>query len=101
MTSRFVAAGQVDGNAPGGPQAAQQEDGRKEAPKNAQWEAAKRQLEEERKQREEQRVKAASGEEKSLYDILQANKGKSVNCRGVEDVLPVTAITAGLAAAGT
>lgn len=34
-----------------------------------------KELDAERKRREEARHKAASGEEKSLYDILQANKG--------------------------
>lgn len=42
--------------------------------KNAEWEKAQAQLEAERKQREEARVKAAQGEEPSLYAILQANK---------------------------
>jgi hypothetical protein len=41
----------------------------------AEWEAVQKQLEAERRQREEQRVKAATGDEKSLYDILQENKG--------------------------
>lgn len=47
----------------------------KEAPKNTEWEAVQKELEAERKRRDEQRVKAASGEEKSLFEILQANKG--------------------------
>ncbi|PHH74936.1 hypothetical protein CDD80_2747 [Ophiocordyceps camponoti-rufipedis] len=41
----------------------------------AEWESVQRELAAERKRREEARVKAAGGEEKSLYDILQANKG--------------------------
>ena len=43
--------------------------------KNIEWEAVQKELDAERKRREEARHKAASGEEKSLYDILQANKG--------------------------
>lgn len=43
--------------------------------KNTEWEAVQQELEAERKRREEARLKAATGEEKSLYDILQANKG--------------------------
>ncbi|KAM0245106.1 hypothetical protein ACHAP5_005646 [Fusarium lateritium] len=43
--------------------------------KSKEWEAVQQQLEAERKRREEQRVKAATGEgEKTLYDVLQANK---------------------------
>ncbi|KAF4445554.1 nefa-interacting nuclear protein nip30 [Fusarium austroafricanum] len=43
--------------------------------KSEEWEAVQQQLETERKRREEQRIKAATGEgEKSLYDVLQANK---------------------------
>ncbi|KAF4585355.1 putative NEFA-interacting nuclear protein NIP30 [Ophiocordyceps camponoti-floridani] len=40
----------------------------------ADWESVQRELAAERKKREEARAKAAAGEEKSLYDILQANK---------------------------
>ncbi|PFH58048.1 hypothetical protein XA68_14234 [Ophiocordyceps unilateralis] len=40
----------------------------------AEWEAVQQELAAERKRREEARLKAAGGEEKSLYDILQANK---------------------------
>lgn len=42
---------------------------------SAEWEAVQKQLEAERQLREEQRRKAVTGEEKSLYDILQENKG--------------------------
>lgn len=41
------------------------------------WAAVQQELENARKARAEQRVKAASGEERSLYDVLQANKGLS------------------------
>lgn len=43
------------------------------------WETVQRELEAERRRREEQRIKAASGEEKSLYDILQENKGLCIS----------------------
>lgn len=44
--------------------------------KTKEWEAVQQELEADRRRREEQRVKAASGEgERSLFDILEANKG--------------------------
>lgn len=46
------------------------------AKKNTEWEAVQKELEAERRRREEARVKAVEGGgEKSLYDVLQANKG--------------------------
>ncbi|EFQ32504.1 hypothetical protein CGRA01v4_05937 [Colletotrichum graminicola] len=45
-----------------------------EAKKKAEWEIVQRELEAERKRREEARVKSVEGGEKSLYDVLQANK---------------------------
>ncbi|KND90144.1 hypothetical protein TOPH_05119 [Tolypocladium ophioglossoides CBS 100239] len=42
--------------------------------KSTEWEAVQQELEAERKRRDEARLKAATGEEKSLYDVLQANK---------------------------
>ncbi|KAF4856103.1 hypothetical protein CGCSCA4_v000855 [Colletotrichum siamense] len=42
--------------------------------KNAEWEAVQKELDAERKRREEARVKAVEGGERSLYDVLQANK---------------------------
>lgn len=47
-----------------------------EKKKNAEWEAVQAELEKERLQRQEARAKAVQGEEKSLYDVLQANKGE-------------------------
>lgn len=44
--------------------------------KNAEWEAVQKELDAERKRREEARVKAVEGGERSLYDVLQANKGE-------------------------
>lgn len=82
MSSHFVSGGTI---LPGS------EEGTKDAPgpssiaaaapreqlssKNIEWEAVEKELEADRKRREEQRLKTATGEEKSLYDILQANKG--------------------------
>lgn len=43
--------------------------------KNAEWEIVQRELEAERKRREEARLKSVEGGERSLYDVLQANKG--------------------------
>ncbi|OHE94919.1 hypothetical protein CORC01_09838 [Colletotrichum orchidophilum] len=45
-----------------------------EAKKSAEWEIVQRELEAERKRREEARIKSVEGGEKSLYDVLQANK---------------------------
>ncbi|CAH0059726.1 unnamed protein product [Clonostachys solani] len=76
MSDRFVSGGTIGGSegekassAESGPPASS--GGTKNA---AQWEAVERELEAERKRREEQRRKAVEGEEKSLYEILQDNK---------------------------
>ncbi|KAK1722566.1 N-terminal domain of NEFA-interacting nuclear protein NIP30-domain-containing protein [Colletotrichum acutatum] len=45
-----------------------------EAKKSAEWELVQKELDAERKRREEARVKSVEGGEKSLYDVLQANK---------------------------
>ncbi|KAK2016806.1 hypothetical protein LZ32DRAFT_644921 [Colletotrichum eremochloae] len=45
-----------------------------EPKKNAKWEIVQRELEAERKRREEARLKSVEGGERSLYDVLQANK---------------------------
>lgn len=44
--------------------------------RNTEWEAVQQELENDRKRREAERLKAATGEEKSLFDVLQANKGQ-------------------------
>lgn len=78
MSGRFVSggtissSGEVINDKPSEDQPAQREGG-----KNTEWEAVQQELEAERRQREEQRLKAAAGGEQSLYDILQANKGES------------------------
>ncbi|EXF78195.1 hypothetical protein CFIO01_00190 [Colletotrichum fioriniae PJ7] len=45
-----------------------------ESKKSAEWEIVQKELDAERKRREEARVKSVEGGEKSLYDVLQANK---------------------------
>lgn len=51
--------------------------------RHAEWEVVQKELEAERRQREEARRAAAEGGEKSLYEVLQANKGGFLraNCR--------------------
>ncbi|KAF5598915.1 nefa-interacting nuclear nip30 [Fusarium pseudoanthophilum] len=79
MSSRFVSAGKIG---PSG-EISKDASGAESTPqqplhnsaKSKEWEAVEQQLEAERKKREEQRIKAATGEgEKTLYDVLQANK---------------------------
>ncbi|KAF4438803.1 nefa-interacting nuclear nip30 [Fusarium acutatum] len=79
MSSRFVSAGKISSSGEiskdaGGAESTAQQPLHNSA-KSKEWEAVEQQLEAERKKREEQRIKAATGEgEKTLYDILQANK---------------------------
>jgi hypothetical protein len=91
MSSRFVSGGSIDpasGEAlvASSEQAQSLTTGGNTNPRNQadttitgtnqeQWEAVQRELDEERRRREEKRAMAAAGEEKSLYDVLQANKG--------------------------
>lgn len=79
--SRFVSAGAINaetGEAVEATAADKKAEGAAAEPKkNTEWEAVQKELEAERKRREEARVKAVEGGEKSLYDILQANKGES------------------------
>ena len=91
MTSRFVSGGTIAGDDGIEPPASsstapkplplpppqQSAQWNKEAPKkNPEWEAVQRELDAERRRREEARKSAVEGSgEKSLYDILQANKG--------------------------
>ncbi|KAF5021405.1 hypothetical protein F66182_6554 [Fusarium sp. NRRL 66182] len=79
MSNRFVSAGKIGSSG----EISKEADGTEPSisqplhnpPKSKEWEAVQQELEAERKRRQEQRVKAATGEgEKSLYDILQANK---------------------------
>jgi hypothetical protein len=93
MSSRFVSGGtistalgksgsEIPSSAPAEAKAAEPSAASSTAPgstekssRSAEWEAAQKNLEAERQRREEQRRKAATGEEKSLYEILQENKG--------------------------
>ncbi|TRX88807.1 hypothetical protein FHL15_010266 [Xylaria flabelliformis] len=84
MTSRFVSGGTIAGDGPADEEvrkaAAEEEAGGGKGPgnnKNArEWEAVQKDLDEERKRREEARRANAEGGggERSLYEILQANK---------------------------
>ncbi|RSL88710.1 hypothetical protein CDV31_016017 [Fusarium ambrosium] len=79
MSNRFVSAGTIGSSGEiskdTGPSAASTEQPLYDSAKNKEWEAVQKELDGERRRREEQRVKAATGEgEQSLYDILQANK---------------------------
>ncbi|CAM1507166.1 Fc.00g068070.m01.CDS01 [Cosmosporella sp. VM-42] len=73
MSNRFVSggtitsSGEVSKDAPPPTSTAQ-------PAKNKEWEAVQQELEADRKRREEARVKAVTGEERSLFDILEANK---------------------------
>ncbi|KAM5356161.1 hypothetical protein ACJ41O_002807 [Fusarium nematophilum] len=80
MSNRFVSAGTIgssgeiskDSNTTG---VAPEQQPLHDSARSKEWEVVQQELEAERQRREEQRAKAASGEgEKSLYDILQANK---------------------------
>ncbi|KAH7493737.1 N-terminal domain of NEFA-interacting nuclear protein NIP30-domain-containing protein [Fusarium oxysporum f. sp. albedinis] len=79
MPSRFVSAGKIGSSGEiskdaSGTESIPQQPLHNSA-KSKEWEAVEKQLEAERKKREEQRIKAATGEgEKTLYDVLQANK---------------------------
>ncbi|KAF6815173.1 hypothetical protein CSOJ01_03625 [Colletotrichum sojae] len=77
--SRFVSAGAINaetGEAVVDDNAAASTTGntQTETKKGAEWELVQKELDAERKRREEARVKAVEGGEKSLYDVLQANK---------------------------
>ncbi|OAQ72872.1 NEFA-interacting nuclear protein NIP30 [Pochonia chlamydosporia 170] len=72
MSNRFVSGGTINptDSSPDAKEAAPRE----QLAKNAEWEAVQAELENDRKRREAERLKAATGEERSLYDVLQANK---------------------------
>lgn len=73
MSNRFVSGGTI--NTSGDASEATDAIPRSQLGQNTEWEAVQRELENDRKRREEQRLKSATGEERSLYDVLQANKG--------------------------
>ncbi|PNY29323.1 Uncharacterized protein TCAP_00772 [Tolypocladium capitatum] len=73
MASRFVSGGTISSSG----EVSKGETAATSQPllgKSAEWEVAQQELEAERKRRDEARLKAVAGEEKSLYDVLQANK---------------------------
>lgn len=75
MGDRFVSGGTISSNG----EATKDADAvpQTQPAKTSEWEIVQRELEAERRRREEARVKLATGgEEKSLYDVLQANKGE-------------------------
>ncbi|OTA99821.1 hypothetical protein M426DRAFT_324807 [Hypoxylon sp. CI-4A] len=85
MSSRFVSAGTIAGDGspseaasqPPRPETAKAQWDSEPTKKSSEWEAVQRDLEADRKRREEARkaqVEGGPGGEKSLYDILQANK---------------------------
>jgi hypothetical protein len=78
MSSRFVSGGAIDaasGQAVEAPGPARQVEDKPVGKNQQEWEAVSREMEEEKKRREESRAKEAAGEQQSLFDILQANKG--------------------------
>jgi hypothetical protein len=74
MSDRFVSGGTINPAGESAPKA-DNTPPRAQLAKNSEWEAVQQELENDRKRREEQRLKAATGEERTLYDVLQANKG--------------------------
>ncbi|KAK2056193.1 hypothetical protein LY76DRAFT_595403 [Colletotrichum caudatum] len=79
--SRFVSAGAINvetGEAVAAEETKKNGDGAAAAvearKKAAEWEVVQSELEAERRRREEARVKSVEGGERSLYDVLQANK---------------------------
>ncbi|CRK17362.1 hypothetical protein BN1708_012022 [Verticillium longisporum] len=77
MSSRFVSGGKIDAETGEvvTPDASDKNTAQETRSKgNAEWEAVQRELDAERRRREEARAKAVEGGEKSLYDVLQANK---------------------------
>ncbi|KAI9172077.1 PSME3-interacting protein [Paramyrothecium foliicola] len=75
MSSRFVSGGTIDSTGEVVESGAQATQGQNEQNlKSKEWETVQRELDAERKRREEHRAQAAEGGEKSLYDILQENK---------------------------
>lgn len=75
MANRFVSGGVIDSSGEVAEKGQGKGESANNSSKNSEWEAVQKELEAERKRRDEQRIKAASGEEKSLFEILQANKG--------------------------
>ena len=77
MSSRFISGGAIDPSSGERIEAAPADNERPVGKNTAEWEAVQKEVEEQRKRREEVRRQEEAGEQKSLYDILQANKGTS------------------------
>lgn len=84
MSSRFVSAGAID---PTTGEAAPEQEQRPasnttagpDVPKpNDEWVAVEKELAAERRRRDEAKAAAAAGQEKSLFEILEANKGLGI-----------------------
>ncbi|KYK55441.1 hypothetical protein DCS_07404 [Drechmeria coniospora] len=78
MSNRFVSGGTIgfggESSESDAAAAQTQQEPLQPLARNAEWEAVQKELEAERKHREQARLKASTEGEKSLYDILQANK---------------------------
>lgn len=73
MSDRFVSGGTISSS---GEVTKDVESSQPATVKNAEWEVVQKELDAERQRREDARRKLASGEqEKSLYEVLEANKG--------------------------
>lgn len=84
MSSRFVSAGAIDpttGEATTQPPATTTASGTpgetRKPPVDDNWAAVERELAEERKRKEAHKAALAAGGEKSLFEVLEANKGKT------------------------
>lgn len=79
MSSRFVSGGAIDSASGEAVALSKSQPDNRDAAKTkhqAEWEVVERELEEERRKRAEARQAAGTGAgEKSLYEVLQANKG--------------------------
>lgn len=75
--SRFVSGGTIgEGASSSAPAPADSgPDDKAKSAKAAEWQAVQAELDAERQRREEHRRKVAEGGDKSLYEVLQENKG--------------------------
>jgi len=97
MSNRFVSGGTISSSGDDRPDQRLGEEKGASAGTNAQWEAVQKQLDAERQQREESRRKAIEGGERSLYDVLQENKGNSSPplLRDASERMPADGLTGG------
>lgn len=78
--SRFVSGGKIDADTGESVAPPSAEESAPSGRVNAQWEAVQRELDAERRKRDEARRHAVEGGEKSLFDVLEANKGMYSPC---------------------